>query len=358
MIRHMFAGGNTPNGFFSYFDNILPLCDSRKTIYLKGGSGTGKSTFMKKAGEMYEKRGFDVEYFHCSNDIGSLDGVCIPKLNAAIIDATAPHAQDPVIPAAADEILNVAACLNSKGLRPHADELRQILTEKQQLIKMAYGYIRAAYSVYINTSSIYEKAFNKAALNKVIYNVIKSTFSNSEPSDITGRHRKLFASAVTPAGFVNFSEYLFNYENLTVIYGTEGLGGDILLDKILEEASAKGLRTEGYYSPLSPYRLEHLIIPDLETCFVTSNNYHVNKVKASKEIDLYELCNKGCIESYSENIQYNQVMFDELANKGMNLLKESGVLHNKVEELYIANMDFDKLNGMYDEVIRELSELE
>ena len=45
-IRHMFPGGNTSQGFFSYYDYILGQEEANRIICIKGGPGVGKSTFM------------------------------------------------------------------------------------------------------------------------------------------------------------------------------------------------------------------------------------------------------------------------------------------------------------------------
>lgn len=95
-IRHMFPGGNTPQGFFSYYDNIMPQDEASRIIIIKGGPGVGKSTFMKKIGEEMLDRGFDVEYMHCSSDNNSLDGIVIPAIKVALMDGTAPHVVVPI----------------------------------------------------------------------------------------------------------------------------------------------------------------------------------------------------------------------------------------------------------------------
>lgn len=93
-VRHMFPGGNTSKGFYSFYNYIISQEDAKRIFILKGGPGVGKSTFMKKtAAEMLE-RGYDVEYMHCSSDNSSLDGLVIPKTGVAMIDGTAPHVVD------------------------------------------------------------------------------------------------------------------------------------------------------------------------------------------------------------------------------------------------------------------------
>ena len=46
--RHMFPGGNTSKGFFSYYDFVLPQEKAKRILILKGGPGVGKSSFMRK----------------------------------------------------------------------------------------------------------------------------------------------------------------------------------------------------------------------------------------------------------------------------------------------------------------------
>nr|NLJ02146.1 ATP-binding protein [Bacillota bacterium] len=43
--RFFFAGSNSGKGFFSLFDNIIGP-EARRVYLLKGGPGTGKSSFM------------------------------------------------------------------------------------------------------------------------------------------------------------------------------------------------------------------------------------------------------------------------------------------------------------------------
>jgi len=90
-IRHMFPGGNTSKGFYSFYNYIISQDEAERIFIIKGGPGVGKSTFMRKIGIEMAELGFDVEFMHCSSDNGSLDGVVIPRAGIALIDGTAPH---------------------------------------------------------------------------------------------------------------------------------------------------------------------------------------------------------------------------------------------------------------------------
>lgn len=90
-IRWLFPGGNTYKRFYSYYDYILKQEDANRIIVIKGGPGVGKSSFMKKIGAEMVKKGYDIEYHHCSSDNNSIDGLVIPVIGVAFMDGTAPH---------------------------------------------------------------------------------------------------------------------------------------------------------------------------------------------------------------------------------------------------------------------------
>ena len=105
-IRKFFLGANTHKGFHSFYEYVVPGIPNRLLI-LKGGPGTGKSTFLRKIANEFAKMGHDVELHHCSSDNDSLDGIRIVSLNIAVMDGTAPHTTDPKYPAVVDEIINL-----------------------------------------------------------------------------------------------------------------------------------------------------------------------------------------------------------------------------------------------------------
>ena len=110
--RRAFLGGNTPLGFFSYFDHLIRPGRAQRLYIIKGGPGTGKSSFMKSVAEAFLESGYDIEAFHCSSDPESLDAVRIPAIEVAWLDGTAPHTIDPAFPGIFDEIVDFGAFLD------------------------------------------------------------------------------------------------------------------------------------------------------------------------------------------------------------------------------------------------------
>ena len=141
---HFFPGGNTSQGFFSRFAHILPREKVRRKIIIKGGPGVGKSTLMRRTAEHLRQMRHEVELFHCTSDPDSLDGIAAPGLGFALIDGTAPHVMDPVLPGAEDGILNLGECLNEEQLERSRRLIRDAMEEISRCFLRAYDYLGAA----------------------------------------------------------------------------------------------------------------------------------------------------------------------------------------------------------------------
>src|SRR5699024_11845420 len=85
--------GNTAKGFYNLLEsNIQKLED----IYLlKGASGTGKSTMIKKLADVWRHKGYHIEQIHSPSDNDSLDGLIIPALQFGIFNATVLESNPP-----------------------------------------------------------------------------------------------------------------------------------------------------------------------------------------------------------------------------------------------------------------------
>ena len=72
-----FAAANTSDGFISYYADCFGRQEISHLYMIKGGPGTGKSRFLGDVASAAVKRGWEAEYFYCSSDPCSLDGVIL-----------------------------------------------------------------------------------------------------------------------------------------------------------------------------------------------------------------------------------------------------------------------------------------
>jgi hypothetical protein len=356
-VRHLFPGGNTSLGFYSFYSSIITQEDANRIFVIKGGPGVGKSTFMKRIGEKMLEKGFDVEYLHCSSDNNSLDGIKIPALQIAFIDGTSPHVVDPKSPGAVDEILNFGNFWNEDGIRLHKSEIIKTNAEISYIFARAYKYIKAASSVYEANASIYAEALDSGMVNRLTGRLISYLFSGSTVPAEDGKQRSLFASALTPNGYCNYLDSILTAESVYEFKGGLGTGEDRVLEKIRSAAVARGCDVEVFYCALNPHKIDHLVIPGLNTAFTTSNYYHSATVAKSTTIDMQDYMKPENLAHYNDDIRQNTEEFDNLMAIALLTINRAKALHDRLETYYVPNIRFAEIDSLLEKTLDRISEI-
>jgi len=352
MVRRAFAGGNTPKGFVSFFDHIMPLRTAKKRYFLKGASGSGKSTFMKKIADAYEAAGFDTELFHCANDAGSLDGMAVMEKGFCIVDGTAPHACDPEIPASIDRIIDFAGFLDEQPITLHESELKALLNHKKILNEKAQGYFTAAANVYLADKAACEAALSKQSIHGLARKWVQP-LEGFGTSNCAGADRKLFLSAVTPDGVISYADEVLSGYKTYGLCTEAGAGINAYLADLRDEANMRGINTESFYSPFEP-SLEYLLMPDVGIAFAVTGSPYGYLGSVEEEISFSRLFDTNRLCTAKTGMERNSELFNMLMGETCGLMKASRGLHSKIEDIYISAMDFDRVNELTDRIIREL----
>ena len=352
-IKHIFPGGNTSRGFYSFYRYILGQSDARRIICIKGGPGTGKSSLMKKVSEYFNEKGYDIEQHHCSSDNNSLDGIVIKRLNVAILDATAPHVVDPINPGAVDEVLNMGDCWDEEGFKKYRNTIIDINKKVGKTFKRAYRFFGATKLVYDDWCTYNNEALNINKLNILKENLKESLFT-TPPSNI-GFDRHLFATAFTPNGIVTYIENLSSgYKNIYVLKGGPGTGKSNVLEFLSAEALKRGYYVEIFHTPLIPEKIEHILIPDLNVAILTSNEIN-NLDLQGTVIDMMDCLNLSILEENRAETGYDATEFYTLLNKGLATIKGAKALHDELETYFIPNMNFSKVDAVFANLIKKIN---
>ncbi|MCX7781511.1 MAG: PRK06851 family protein [Negativicutes bacterium] len=353
-VRHLFPGGNTPQGFFSYYSYIIPI-NANRIFVLKGGPGTGKSTFMRKIGEAMVSHGYDVEYHHCSSDCNSLDGVVIPAMQVAFIDGTAPHVVDPKNPGCVDEIIHLGDFWDEKRMIRNKDKVISINAEIATNFQRAYRLLRAAKSLYDDWEAINYRGMNFALANRKAEELSARIFAGVNTIG-AGQVRKLFASAITPDGPVNYLESsVWPVKECYVLTGDPGTGKSTVIQKLLNTAMVKGLNVEAFYCPLDPEKIEHLVIPALDIAVTTSVLPHYCGIlKPAAVVDMNECLRQEHLAQYQPQIAYDREVFWELFTQAVNCIRRAKSLHDELETCYIPNMDFVSIQKLWEKTLERV----
>jgi KaiC/GvpD/RAD55 family RecA-like ATPase len=347
--RHFFAGNNTGKGFYSYFDHIINLEEANHYYILKGGPGVGKSSFMKKFAQKMASMGHAIEYVHCSSDKESLDAIVIPALKIGFVDGTAPHTIDPKYPGAVDEIINLGYFFDGSQIAEHKKEVIQTSKEKSNTYKSAYRYLGAASFIQDDIDSIYDSFTDKAKLNRLREEVKNELFQGSVQSNTKeklGRVRKLFSESYTADGYISFTASLCEGAKVWAIVGKNINSAAKLLDAILKEAISKGYDTECFYRPLTPEKLQHIFIPELNL-MIRSLDHSIHD-KFDKVIDLDQVMDTKALEAQASKLHSKEKEFENLIHRALEKLSETKKLHGKLERIYAGSMDFRGVDQYFD----------
>lgn len=354
--RHLFPGSNTSEGFYPFFQYIINTNEAKRIFYIKGGPGTGKSSLMKKIGNIFLDKGYTVEFFHCSSDNESLDAININNLGVALIDGTAPHINDPNFPGAIDEILNLGICLDEKKLELEKDNIVEISNKIKDNFNRAYTYIKSARIIHDNWSYHNKKALDIKSLNSLCEKLKNEILKDSK--NTLGKERHLFATTFTPNGIVSYVDTIYkDCNNIYILNGEPGTGKTTLLNFIKDEALRKGYFVEVFHDPLIPSRIEHIIIPDLETAILSSNEIN-NSSFQGIEFNMNDLLNKSYINTIKDDIKENKDNFYKLLNIGLNNISNCKKLHDELEKYYVQNINFKEIDAMCEKLINRLLEYE
>ncbi|SNT09374.1 hypothetical protein SAMN05446037_103916 [Anaerovirgula multivorans] len=353
-IKRLLPGGNTSLGFFSYFHYIVDLKKANKVYFLKGGPGTGKSSMMKEVGHTMTEKGYDVEFHHCSADPESIDAIVIPKLKVAMLDGTAPHVMDPKYPGAIDTIVHLGDYWQEEGLRKNKDTVIESIDENSKIYKRVYKFLPAAKLIHDDIEWTYNQAMDFLKVNQLTNQIIARFFSEIETQEKIAIERHLFGSAYTHIGHIDFAEtYIDAADHIYFIKGFPGTGKSTLLEKLAVRAIEKGYDIEFYHTPLVPGKVESIVIPELNMAFTTNN-----KFKDKETFNLNQFLDIEKLNKYQKELEYSEVLFKKLIDDVVYNLQRTKKNHDLIEDYYVPNIQFEKIDTLREKLIEEILALE
>ena len=360
-VKMVFPGGNTSLGFYSFYDYIIGD-DAKRVFLLKGGPGTGKSTFMKRIGKELQDKGIDLEYHWCSSDFNSLDGLVLPAYGVAIIDGTAPHVTDPLYPGAVDEIINLGDYWDQEKLVLHKEEIISLKKRVTQCFATAYSSLKMARMAREEEKVYRDQALDYRCFHRLIGNLLRQIFGQELIwGEGVPRERHLFASALTPQGIVHHLPTLL--DNLTFLYlieGEPGSGKEEILKEVAEFAYRSGLTVEVYHCAFDPTLIDLVVLPQRKTAVLNvfkELNFvpeSLPNLKYSETINCKDCLDDGVLMEYEQELREAGELFDNCLERGLSYLKKARQFYEELEKHYLEAMDFDGVERCRKEVLERI----
>lgn len=270
---------------------------------------------------------------------------------------TAPHIVDPKNPGAVDEIIHLGDYWNEEKMRKNKEAILRINKEVGRCFRRAYGYLAQAKLLNDEIESYYQDsgALNIAGLNKIALELISEIFPGVS-AGLIPKERHLFASGITPKGPCNYFETIFNGMNKRyILTGEPGTGKSTIVEKIYRTALQLGYDVEAYHCSLVPSKLEHLLIPELGVAIVTSSEPHLYQTNsADTVVNTTDYVNKAALSPFQEDLAEAKGRYQSAFDRAVAYIARAKANHDKLEEYYIPNMDFNKINSCREKIYQRI----
>ena len=348
-----FLAANSSEGFVSFFEENYDITGGWRAYIIKGGPGTGKSSFMKYIAVKAFDKGYSVELCPCSSDPDSLDGVIIKDIKVIILDGTAPHVVEPKFAGVCEEIINLGEFWDSKKLRERADEIIRVTAKNKKLHKTAAAYISAAGELIYDNLKLSKRFTN---IKKAEQFALKLAFQ-SLPKQINTKSQEWvrFIGGVTPKGVIAFKGTVEDfYKNVIVIDDKYGAVSNVIMQNIRKVALERGYEIITLKNPFLPSKLiDHILIPELSLAFVRQYEYvkfdeRYRRIHARRFIDI------NVLREHRARLTFNRRVARELLLGAIDTLFKAKSVHDELEKYYIDAMNFSDMTLFAEQKAKEI----
>lgn len=350
-----FMGANSRNGFVSLFDTLRQEDLQRRIYTVKSGPGCGKSTCIRRIGDALHPDGTLREDIYCSSDPDSLDGVIIDGTHLAVLDGTAPHVTDPAFPGAEGGYLAFPPFLDLPALQEKYPALLTLSAASRQHYRQAYHLIAASAAV---DDTVREQVLPLAAVSR-IHRRAEGIISRELPrrgNHKPGQLRQRFLDGITPKGQLCLYDTAAQMaQRIYDLHDNYGLGQS-MLESIRDAALQRGLTVYACLCPKYPDRLRHLILPELDLAFVTSDTRSTFNGSPYRRIRLDTYINTTALRQLRGKLKLLQRLSQSLMDDAVAEIAAAHKLHDEMETLYRPHINFPALETAVAEMIAMLTE--
>ncbi len=350
MRRKFFGASNSSDGFKNYFGECFERAD--RLFIIKGGPGTGKSSFMRKIAELSEACGYPTEHYFCSSDHTSYDGVLFSRGGkyTGLVDGTFPHPYIEKLPGLREEILNTGQFWDRDILCRSREEIMYLCASKSRYYDKAYSYLRACG----NIRRVQNSYLSENVCSEKIANIAKR-LTRSMPDGKTFSVIPAPINCIGMKGEAHFETFENEAEKIYILCGECGAGE--FLSEIFESAKDKRLRLRVSPNPIYHRELDGVYFEDAGIWYVREGA--VPRDTADRYFDKVKRVNMqkitcDSLEDCKREIKYCKKSVADCKAGAIDALARAGECHFALEEIYKSSMDFSALDAFAEKFCERL----
>ena len=332
-----FLGSNSEHGFHSLYDGFC-AGDGDFLRVIKGGPGTGKSSFMRAIGRAAEEAGHEVEYILCSGDPDSLDGVYISDLHTGYADGTAPHILDPAVFGADGDYLNIGEHCSTGGTFSRRGELRDLNAGYKVWYRRAYELLAAAARVSPSLTMSCTTDSERAAARSRADGVASRELAKAPAGEISLR----FLGGLTCSGRVMATDTLARLcPRLHLLDNRLGLGFEFT-ERLARRARERRLGAVICPHWLRPDRTEAVLFPSIGVGWAVTDPLAAYP-EQHRRIHLDRMVSSETLRALRQKLREDEKCEEQLLRRAGECLAAAKAIHDELEAVYHPYVDFDAL---------------
>lgn len=334
-----FAASNSRGGFHSYYEHCFRRRVDR-LFCIKGGPGTGKSTFMRAVAREGARHGYRVETYYCSSDADSLDGVLLfgKTDSIGLLDATSPHAFEPSIPGAREEIVDLGQFWDGDMLALQESDIVRLNRQKADGYRAAYHYLSGVGELSDALRERMTPCLDMPKLERTAHRLMRDTGGRS-----SGVTEIRLRSSIGMAGHVQLDTYLHMGERLCLIedyhdsaYTLTGMLAQMALEARLDVRLS--------YHPVLPDRIDALHLCASKTTFAVCSSDQVaawsELMPHARVIAMRRMTDRERLRDARGEIRRADKLREALLEGAGEQFAKVAQAHFSLEAIYTHAMDF------------------
>lgn len=328
--RRYFAASNSGTGFVNYFPRIFGDGACRRLFVVKGGPGTGKSSFMKRIADAAKKNGYEVTCYLCSSDPASWDGLVIHGLSVGFVDGTAPHVWEPTSIGAFEQLVDLGAFWDADVLAVNRKEIERLATGKRSCYGRAYRYLEAIRAVRMAWETEVMPAIDEEKLSRAAERLL---LRYAPPPAARFRETVGLCDSFGMTGRVRLDTYR---KMASTYFPIEDFGdaAHLLLARLYALCREKGISVRVSYHPVLPHRIDALELLDNGVAFGIGDGEEEDTIRMRRFVRR---------DSYGDlraSLREGNAVCRQLTEMAEAALLAVRDYHFRLEEIFGTAMDF------------------
>lgn len=173
---------------------------------------------------------------------------------------------------------------------------------------------------------------------------------------MTGKIRHYYAGGNTAKGFYSlYDSVLTGLERVYILKGGPGTGKSLLMKTIGKRFEENGLNVDYLHCASDNQSIDGVLLPEFGVGIVDGTAPHIIEPKAPGVIEEYVnlgvAWDRNELTGHKEEILALNDHIASLFGKAYHTFASSLSAHDDIEDIYIANMDFEKANELTNELI-------